>query len=215
MNYIKVLLSAILVSAVSLSASAGDIFRFGPRIGTQVNNMRLNSDVFSTDNRAGFTGGLTAEVQIPVIGLCLDASLMYVHRVNDNTIKNNEAASGDQSQMLESDNYKKRDYIEIPINVKYKFGLPVVGSFVTPYVFTGPSFAFLTSSKAINEAYKNKSFDVTWNFGVGVQVINHLQIGASYGIGMTKTLEKISSISAGPNVTSRNNYWTITAAWLF
>lgn len=215
MNYIKVLLSAILVSAVSLSASAGDIFRFGPRVGTQVNNMRLNSDVFNADNRAGFTGGLTAEVQIPVIGLCFDASLMYVHRVNDNTIKNNEAVSGDQSQLLENDNYKKRDYIEIPINVKYKFGLPVVGSFVTPYVFTGPSFAFLTSSKAINEAYKNKSFDVTWNFGVGLQVVNHLQIGASYGIGMTKTLEKISSISAGPNVTGRNNYWTITAAWLF
>ena len=76
-------------------------------------------------------------------------------------------SSADTDAALESGRLRNRDYIEIPLNFKYKLGLPVVGKIITPYVFTGPSVAFLTSKKAITEAYKNKSVDVAWNFGLG------------------------------------------------
>ena len=81
-------------------------------------------------------------------------------------------------------------------------------------VFTGPSFAFLCSKKAITDAYKNKSVDIAWNFGLGVQLFSHLQIGASYGLGMTNVVEKVSSYQ-GTEIDGKNNYWTVTAAWLF
>lgn len=214
MKLLKGLLALVLAATVSLSAAAGDIFRFGPRIGTEVSSMKLNSDVFNADNRAGFTGGLMMEVNVPLINLGFDLSVMYVHRVNANSLKS-DAAGADQLDMIGNDNYRKRDYIEIPLNVKYKFGLPVVGKIVSPYIFTGPSFAFLTSEKAINAAYKNKSFDVSWNVGAGLQLFNHLQVGASYGFGITKTVSKISNLSNGATIDGKNNYWTITAAWLF
>ncbi|MFG6387103.1 outer membrane beta-barrel protein [Muribaculum intestinale] len=215
MKTIRLLLAAIVLAACSFSASAGEIFRFGPRIGTEVNSMRLNSDVFNSDNRAGFTGGLMMEVNVPLVGIAFDLSVMYVHRLNNNSLKAGASDSPDQSSMLTADSYIKRDYIEIPLNFKYKIGLPIVGKVVSPYLFTGPSFAFLASKRHINEAYKNKAFDVAWNFGVGLQLFTHLQVGASYGLGITKTVEKVSSITAGPEITGRNNYWTVTAAWLF
>lgn len=216
MKLLKGLLTFVLAATVSLSAAAGDIFRFGPRIGTEVSSMKLNSDVFNADNRAGFTGGLMMEVNVPLINLGFDLSVMYVHRVNANSLKSGISDTNpDQLEMLGNDNYRKRDYIEIPLNVKYKFGLPVVGKIVSPYIFTGPSFAFLASKKAINAAYENKSFDVSWNVGAGVQLFNHLQVGASYGFGITKTVSKISNLSQGATIDGKNNYWTITAAWLF
>lgn len=207
---------ALLVAlAIGMSAQAGDIFRFGPRVGVEVNSMRLNPEVFNSENRAGFTGGVQIEANVPLIGLAFDLSVMYVHRVNNNSALNGSNVSVDQSAMLDNNNYKKRDYIEIPVNFKYKLGLPVVGKYISPYIFTGPSFGILASKRQITEAYKNKAFDVSWNFGLGVQLFNHLQIGASYGLGITKTIEKLTPINAGAEITGRNNYWTVTAAWLF
>ena len=179
-NFRRFLFSAVAIIAMSISAAAQ--FSIGPRVGINVNSMHFDSDLFKSENRAGFTGGLQAEFMIPMVGFGFDASVMYVHRVNNATIDTNGTATAPQ--------IKDKDYIEIPVNLKYKIGLPVIGKIITPYVFTGPSFAFLTSRKAINEAWKNKSTSVAWNFGFGVQLLGHLQVGASYGIGMTKHLRK-------------------------
>lgn len=167
--------------------------------------------MFSSDNRAGFTGGLTLEVMLPVANLGFDISAMYVHRSSDVLdMEDRDETTG--AYAVEKNN---RDYIEIPLNLKYKIGLPIVGRIVTPYVFTGPSFAFLTSKKAINDAMRNKTFDVAWNFGVGLQLINKIQIGASYGLGMTKAVKAFDSDVDGANIDGKNRYWTVTAAYFF
>lgn len=211
MKNLKALLLAV-VAVLTLSVPAAAQFRIGPRIGTEVNSLRFGNngkDMFNSDNRAGFTGGVQMEFTVPIVNLGFDLSVMYVHRVNNATAT---ATATDGTTTLTPASSK--DYIELPVNFKYKLGLPVIGKVFTPYIFTGPSFAFLTSKKAINEAFKSKSFDVAWNFGLGVQLFSHLQIGASYGLGITKAVEKLSSYQ-GQTVEGRNNYWTITAAWLF
>jgi hypothetical protein len=121
------------------------------------------------------------------------------------------------ASFLENNNISttQRDYIDVPVNVKWKIGIPAIGSLLTPYIFTGPDFAFLTSKKAINEAWESKSVDVSWNIGAGVQLFSHLQIGASYGIGITKAAEKIGIGNTSNEISGKNNYWTVTAAWLF
>lgn len=210
MKAIKALLAATLIVLAAVPAAAQ--FRFGPRIGTEVNSMRLNSDVFDNENRAGFTGGVMIEFTVPIINLGFDLSAMYVHRVSSSKALT-DASANDQS-LVAADNFKKRDYIEIPLNLKYKLGLPVVGRIISPYIFTGPSFSVLASKKYINEAYRNKTFDVAWNFGLGVELFNHLQVGASYGIGLNKTVEAVSSFTTNP-IEGKNKYWTVTAAWLF
>ncbi len=200
----SVLLAAVAAVALVVPAKASAQIRFGVKVGTEVNKMKFSKDVLKTENRAGFTGGLMLEGTVPVVGIGFDLSAMYVHRVN----------SAVTDAALNMDSYRKRDYIEIPLNLKWKIGIPVISRIICPYIFTGPDFAFLCSKKAISNAYKNKSVDISWNFGLGVQLINHLQIGASYGLGLTGAIETLTSYE-GQKIDGKNNYWTITAAWLF
>jgi hypothetical protein len=197
------------IAAISLSASAQ--FAIGPRLGATINSMKFNKEVADADNLAGFTGGIQAEFTVPIINLGFDASIMYVHR----KVATEEGTNETIKDFLTDKNFRSRDYVEIPINVKYKIGLPIVGKIVSPYVFTGPSFAFLASKKAISEAYENKTVDISWNVGVGLQLFTHLQIGASYGFGLNNTIKAIDETISTTDIEGKNKYWTVTAAYLF
>ena len=194
---IRIIVSAIVAMIIALPASAQ--FRFGIKAGVALNSLHFSSDYLenlNSDNRAGFTGGLMAEYTLPVIGLGLDASLMYVHRSAEEAVDTDDA-EGEVS-------FAKRDYIEIPINVKYKFSIPAISNIVAPYVFTGPSIAFLVSDS--KDIYKKCDF--AWNVGAGVELVRHLQVSASYGFGITKLV-------AERDANVKNRYWTLTAAYLF
>lgn len=194
----RIIIAMALIMAFGVSANAQ--IKFGVKAGVVVNDIKFDKDIYATDNRAGFTGGLMMEVNIPIVGLGVDASVMYVRR--SAKITNTEMTIMETTTI-------NNDYIEVPINLKYKFGLPGIGRIVTPYLFTGPSFSFLTSKKAIDDAINNKKFDLSWNFGAGVQILNKVQVGASYGLGLTKASESVTGIDA------KNRCWTITAAYLF
>ena len=194
---IRIIVLAIVAMIIALPASAQ--FRFGIKAGVALNSLHFSSyylENLNSDNRAGFTGGLMAEYTLPVIGLGLDASLMYVHRSAEEAVDTDDA-EGEVS-------FAKRDYIEIPINVKYKFSIPAISNIVAPYVFTGPSIAFLVSDS--KDIYKKCDF--AWNVGAGVELVRHLQVSASYGFGITKLV-------AERDANVKNRYWTLTAAYLF
>ncbi len=205
MTLFKRFSAMLLCLAVVIPAMAQ--FSVGPRIGLNVNSLHLNEKLFDSNNRAGLNAGIQAEFMIPMIGFGFDASVMYVHRVAQ------VAADPESTSTVTTD--ASCDYIEIPINLKYKIGLPVVGKILTPYIFTGPSFAFRTSKSAIKEFYHAKKSDIAWNFGLGVQLFSHLQIGASYGLGLTKAIEVVDSDHEKAGIEGKNRYWTVTAAWLF
>ncbi len=210
MSKIRHLLLAI-VAIVAFAIPAQAQFAWGIKAGINVNSVKFNDlgANFDKENRTGFTGGLTCQFTVPIIGLGFDASLMYVHRVN---AMSGTSSDVNMDHLVESQDFKKQDYLEIPIHLRYKIGLPIVGHFVAPYIFTGPNLAFLCSGKAATEAYKTKSFDCAWDLGLGVQLLKHLEIGASYGFGMTKMAE---SVGVNPVDIGKRNSWTITAAYLF
>jgi opacity protein-like surface antigen len=196
------------IMAVMVASSAMALFSWGPRVGVDVNSLKFSKEIIDSDNRAGFTAGLQMEFMIPVTNVGFDLSAMYVHRSSDNVATGTDASVADALS-------KSSDYIEIPLNLKWKIGIPVLSKIVTPYVFTGPSFAFLCSKKALTEAYERKSVDVAWNVGAGVQLIQHLQVGASYGFGMTNIAKQIGIGDGNSSIEGKNRYWTVTAAWLF
>ena len=209
MKLLRVFIAAIImVVGASAATTASAQFRFGLKAGVNISHLSFNEDIknaFEKDNQTGFTGGIMAEFTVPLIGVGADVSAMYVRR---------------NAQYMDNNNLKtnQRDYIEIPVNLKWKISIPAVGNIVSPYIFTGPSFAILASKKAISNAYENKAVDTSWNVGVGLQFINHLQIGASYAIGMNNTIKKFTvgnAVGEANEVGARSNYWTITAAWLF
>lgn len=198
MKFITKIIAVVLLAAAAVVPAQAQ-FKWGIKAGVAVNSLKFNKDVVNSDNRAGFTGGLMADFTVPVIGVGFDASVLYAARSVDFTnTETNEVVT------------KNRSYIDVPINLKYKIGLPLVGKIVTPFITTGPDFSFLLSKENMGEAVSNKKFDFAWNVGAGLQIVNRVQVAASYGFGLTKTASGEKSLYSG-----KNRCWTITAAYLF
>ncbi|MCM1028890.1 MAG: PorT family protein [Pseudoflavonifractor sp.] len=196
-NRLRILLAALLISLAGALPAAAQ-FKIGPKAGVTVNSLHFDRSVLDSDNRAGFTGGLMCEFTLPVVGVGFDLSALYTRR---------------SAQWMEANDVTKdaRDYFAIPLNLKWKLKLPIVRPFLT----TGPEVAFLTSRKAVNEAWRNHAVDWSWNFGAGLELMGHLQVAASYGIGINNAVKKTGIADNAAKVAAKNRVWTITAAYLF
>ncbi len=195
------ILIAVAIAALTSAFSASAQLRFGLKAGVAINSLHFNESAFSADNRAGFTGGAMLEFTAPLVGIGMDASVMYVRR-NAEFLEQNQ---------IHRDN---RDYIDIPLNLKWKMNLPLVNKIVRPMLFTGPSFSFLTSRRSAEQAWRNRKFDTAWNFGFGAELFSHLQVAASYSVGLTKALKGVGATGSS-GIEGHNRYWTVTAAYLF
>lgn len=200
MNTIKKIFVTLVIALVGMGVANAQ-FRFGIKAGLNVDNLHFNETILDKDNGLGWTAGLMTEFQVPVIGLCFDLSLMYTHMNSD--------LISDAGEYI-----KNKNFIEIPLNLKYKFKIPMVANVFSPYIFTGPAFAFKLDKNTI-DAFKTKTCQMAWNVGLGFELIRHLQIGASYGFGMNNILaDKVVGVN-NTELKVKNNYWTITAAYLF
>lgn len=187
----------VLTLAVAVPASAQ--FRFGIKAGAAISKLSFDKEVFNSDNRGGFTGGVMTEFTVPVLGIGMDASVMYAQRSID-VVSTDPAMSGKDT----------RSYIDIPVNFKWKIGLPIVGKIVSPFLTTGPDFSFLCSKQNFKDAWSSRKFDVAWNVGAGIEFVRHLQVAASYGFGLTNSASGDNAIFKG-----KNRFWTVTVAYLF
>lgn len=200
-----IMLCAALVAGVQ-SASAGGPLRFGVKAGVNVNEMKFNESAFDASNRSGFTGGVTLQFVAPILNIGVDASVMYTHRQNRIYFTEEGETEGITSNS---------DYIEIPVNFRWNISVPLISKVVTPYLFTGPDFSFLMSNKNVKNAWNNRTFDLGWNFGLGLRFVDHLEIGASYGLGITNSASADNALYGKNLADGKNRFWTITAAWLF
>ena len=199
----SIILTLLLVMSASV-AHADGLFRFGPKVGLTVNELHFNNSTFDGSNKTGWTAGVMTEFKMPVIGIGADLSLMYVRR-------NSRFMAENSSDVNASNN---RDYIEIPLNLRYSFSLPVISNVLLPYVAVGPSVSFLTSRRNIADDFRNKSVYWALNFGIGVQLVKHIDISARYGLGLTKAVKAISDYEEA-GIQGKNRYWTISVAYLF
>lgn len=211
MKKVKLTLVMFLVALTS-AFSAQAKFGFGPKLGVNIDKMNVDGIDWSESNRCGFTGGVTAEYIAPVLGLGFDVSLMYsrltVARAQEFGTNYDDATNFGT---------KSSNFFEIPLHIKYKLDIPMVSGLVAPYIYTGPSAAFKLGGS--DDYFKTKSTQWGWDLGLGLQLINHLQIGAGYTFGINKlanwTYRNVNEVNVVDNVKVRNNYWTITAAWMF
>lgn len=199
------------VMGIGYAAQSKAEFKFGPRIGLNVNKMSFDSKVLDGENRCGFTGGVQAEYTVPIINLGFDLSLMYSYM--DSKVK-----AEVQGLSAEGSTKAGKHFLEIPLNIKYKIGIPAIANILRPYVFTGPSVAFRLDKNGDDALFDTKTSQWAWNLGIGLEFINHLQISAGYGFGMNNIIDgkKIAGVEINTdNIKAKNNYWTISAAYLF
>ena len=169
-----VICSLALLSFIPASAQ----FSWGIRGGLNLVNNDITEvsgkSATDKDSYTGFFIGPMAEVQIPIIGIGIDASLLYSQKgfevSNEETMKNHSLA--------------------IPVSLKYSLGL---GNFAAVYFAAGPQFDFKIGD--LEREYKDgddtKEFALeksTWsiNVGAGVKLLNHIQAGVNYNIPVSK-----------------------------
>ena len=201
MKRIFIILTALVAILASSTTSEARIFRYGGRAGINVNSLHFSGDLVNSDNRTGYTFGLTGEVNLPVLPFAVDASLMFTHRNYNISVTDDNGTRYSQS--------KGANYFEIPVNLKWNISIPAVAAIVKPYIFTGPNFAFLMGKTKISETLKRKNTDIDWDFGFGLELVRHLQLSAYYSLGLSKAY-------SGDEVgNGRNRCWTVTATYLF
>ncbi len=202
-------LQTLIASAVFLftPAIAMAQLSFTVKAGATFTDVSMGKSI-ETDNYTGFTGGVMVEYMTPWSGFGVDAGVMYARRGEKTDVILNDE-NGVRLDVLKA----SRDYIEIPINVKWKWDLP--GDLATPFFYTGPSLNFLVSNKEVikNFDLKNKAFTAYWNIGVGVEFIEHIVVNLSYGLGMTDVLDGLKIDKIG--LTSKDYLWTATLGYKF
>lgn len=197
----KKLAATFIIIAFSLLTAFGSNaqVRFGVKGGITINELKWNKEIINKDNRVGFTAGLMVEFSLPVVGLGIDASAMYAHRENELYLEGTKL---------------KRDFVDFPINVKYKLLIPGLSKVIAPFVTTGPDFALLLSDSDSGD-FKTRKWNTSWNVGFGAELFRKVQIHANYGIGLTKAMEYIGKDVDSKPISGKDKYWTITAAYLF
>ena len=189
-------LCAMAFLAVAIPAQAQ--LRFGVKGGLNITSVHFDSDLLKSDNVTGFHIGPMIEATMPLLGFGFDAALLYSQKGMESS------SSGVKTTM-------KTSYIDVPVNLKWKFGLPIVKA----YLAAGPYASFCVGGDKIwnvlSDQLETKSFGAGLNFGAGVEVFNHLQVGFNYELGLTDNFsaEKLDLSS------NKNRGWTISAAILF
>lgn len=196
MKKIIVFLCALALVAVAIPAQAQ--LRFGVKGGLNITSVHFNSDLLKSDNVTGFHIGPMIEATMPLLGFGFDAAILYAQKGMESN------SSGVTTTM-------KTSYLDVPVNLKWKFGLPIIKA----YLAAGPYASFRIGGDKIwnvlNDQLETKSFGAGLNFGAGVELFSHLQVGFNYQLGLTDNFsaEKLDLTD------NKNRGWVISAAYLF
>ena len=187
------LLILALVAWVAVPAQAQ--FKWGIKGGANISSIHFSDlpETFSTDNLTGFHIGPTIELMASFIGLGFDASILY-----------------SQTGMEIGTQKIKSDYLNVPVNLKWKIGIPAVKVFAAAGPYVGFRLGGGKIWDVLSDKIGSKSFSAGLNLGAGVELIQHLQISATYQLGLTDNYS-VKQLK----IDGKNRGWMISAAILF
>lgn len=185
-------------------------------------------DNVKAENMNGFFIGPMVDINIPIVGLGLDGSLLYAEKGTKFTYSN---------ETISNETTNKQKTIEVPINLKYSIGL---GSLASVFLAAGPNFSFdinsdnlttdllniaNTTMQGSTPSINRKNAEVSLNIGGGVKLLKHLQVGLNYNLPLSDSAkENISEgditgslediIKPGTFKTS-NKVWQVSVAYIF
>ena len=207
-NFFSLALLALTVF-FSIPAHADEPLKIGVKAGLNVSDFHFSSEVFDKSNQIGWFIGPTVKFTLPIVGLGMDASVLYDYR----SAKLNYATV---------EQTVKQQQLSIPVNLRYSIGL---GGTANIFFFGGPQIAFNVGdkdyqwNKSSNYALKNSNFSV--NLGFGVTALRHLQVSANYNIacGNTADVTWKTATDAATSIfhkkSSRNSSWQLGIAYFF
>lgn len=122
----------------------------------------------------GWYAGITGLVSVPLLGFGFDGSIVY---------------SQEEVNLSKDGDSETAQFISIPVHLRYDFRLPAVEKAFVPYLMAGPQFNYALNDVkfAIEEESDAKTVlkkANSWrlDFGLGMILLDHVQLTYSYGI---------------------------------
>ena len=173
----RLLVIALIVAFSTIATTGYSQVRFGLRGEVGLNKATFSKEAIEVENLNTFKIGPTVEIMFPVMDFGVEASILY------NNNKMDVAYLEDSSTPIKVTNH----YIDIPVNLKYKFGLI---SPVKIYAAAGPYAKIHVGGDDIKFAdvtddIKAKTFEAGVNLGLGVVLFKRFAVGVNYGIQLT------------------------------
>lgn len=184
-------------------------FNWGIKAG--VNLAQKPSDIEDVKGKTGWFVGPMAKFTLPIVGLGLEANLLY-----------SQSSTEVQGETIE------RKTVDLPVYLRYEFSLPVVNKFLEPFLAVGPQWSWNVGDKTFSvgdimagsqnfSEYTLRSSNLSLNLGLGAIVLDHIQVHANYNIALGSTSDYREATDAALNLVtkSKTNTWQVSVAYIF
>ncbi|MDH6355238.1 opacity protein-like surface antigen [Dysgonomonas sp. PH5-45] len=181
--------------------------KFGLKAGFDVAENKISKDILNAHNRMGFQVGPTVQFGLPLVGVGIDAALLYGYK--DYKLKDNDYDA-------KLSNY---NYLMVPVHIKKTFSLlGTLGVYAKggPYAelkLGGGDFKFNQESL---DKIKSKSFGMGLDFGVGVNLFSKLEVGMDYRFKLTDNYgEDKIGVTDAIFKSKKDKTWNVNVTYLF
>jgi hypothetical protein len=200
----------LLAAVLCLLSRAEAQVRFGLKGGFELTEMNFSASDLREANRVGFYAGPAVKFTLPVVGLNIDASLLYSQR----DLKVDGEKILQKSLLLGGD-------------LRYSVGL---GDALSIFVNAGPQLSlnvgddvfYWRDDEQNNHQYALQNTMISFNLGLGVTFLNHFEAGIYYNIPAGKTADftwdKIGETlkdTSWNRAKSKTNAWHVAVAYYF
>ncbi len=206
----------LLILAFALGSYAQFGIKAGINMANQIRSFRKADIIkgFSTENLTGFQIGVMYQAFPRFSDMGTDVGLF---------ISQKGFAYTDSTQIVNdliTLGYKEYNYVELPINIRYRYSHKLIGAYASGGIYG----AYLLSGKSVDEtvnSIENMSFrgvmerlDYGYSLNAGIEVLRQMQLGLSWTHGLKYFLNSLSS----KNTTEENKdnrVFSINLTYLF
>ena len=203
-------LMVLLAMVLWLPAMAGSPVRFGVKGGFELTEMNFNASDLRQANRAGFYAGPVAKFSLPVVGLCIDASVLYSQR----------------DLKVDGENILQKSLL-LGGDLRYHIG---VGDVVGIFVNLGPQLSlnigddifYWKDDDQSNNQFALQNTMISFNLGLGMTFLQHFEAGIFYNIPAGKTADftwdKVGDQlrdTSWSRAKTKTNAWHVAVAYFF
>jgi len=199
MKKMIIIFAILLIPAFSLQAGV----RIGAKAGVNLAKASFNSDAIKTENFTGFQLGPIVEIS-GFEGFGVDVAILY----------------SQQGLKIKKSSYEEKVIaLDVPVNLKMKFSvLDILGC----YLSAGPYVSFKMDDRIsiskVKMEWESKQFGVGLNFGAGVELFKHLQVGVNYQFALNDDYNNFSFsdiFGSNKDHNAKTRIWSITATYFF
>lgn len=202
----KTIISMVVMAMFAVMPASAQGIAFGVKGGINGTKMSIDNDAVKSEAGIGFFIGPTLKIDfLPFLGV--QAGALYEQA--------NSKVDGEKI---------KRQSIIVPIDLRLNLKFNEEAGI---YLTTGPQLGFnvgkdeftWNESSSYKSTFQMKKSMFNWNFGAGVMINKHFEVGAVYSLGIAKTGELEAEIDKAKDnnneLKPKSSTWQISATVFF